>query len=75
MFTNDVSIWIQLVFNDKVLNVKVPSVKVEGGIEVLDLKCVNGKNDPILLEGVKTSRFSSELSSLRDNNLLIAKSS
>jgi hypothetical protein len=47
--TNDVSIWKSLVFNDKEL-----IVKVEGGTEVLDLQCVNGKNDP-MLDGALTS--------------------
>lgn len=43
--TNDVSIWKSLVFNDKEL-----IVNVEGGTDVLDLQCVNGKNDPMLGE-------------------------
>lgn len=29
-------------------------VKVEGGTEILDLQCVNGKNDP-MLDGAQTS--------------------
>lgn len=46
-------------FNDKEL-----IVKVEGGTDVLDLQCVNGKNDPMLGEEHTTSCVDLEFSTL-----------
>jgi len=67
--TNDVSISKSLVFKDKEL-----IVNVEGGTELLDLQCVNGKKDP-MLDGVQTSRVSLESLSFILISVLTAKSS
>jgi len=57
------------VFKDKEL-----IVNVEGGTELLDLQCVNGKKDP-MLDGVQTSRVSLESLSFILISVLTAKSS